>query len=58
MKAGKHDFKLGNGFLNGNVGQTVAQDGGSSDHGISVSPISYFSINKCIQAEKWVANHL
>jgi hypothetical protein len=58
MKEGKHDFKLGDGFLSGNVGQTVAQDGGSVDHGISGSPVSYLSINKCFQAGKWVANHL
>jgi len=58
MKAEKHDFKLGNGFLSGNVGQTVAQDGGSVDHGVSGSPVRFFSINKCFQAGKWVANHL
>jgi hypothetical protein len=58
MKAGKDDFKFGNGFLSGNMGRTVAQDGGSADHGISGSPISYLSIHKCFQAEKWVANHL
>jgi len=40
------------------MGQTVAQDGGSADHGISGSPVSYFSINKCFQAEKWIANHI
>ncbi|KEH16084.1 hypothetical protein MTR_0338s0050 [Medicago truncatula] len=33
MKAGKHDFKLGSGFLSGNVGQAVVQDGGSADNG-------------------------
>jgi hypothetical protein len=39
-------------------GQTVAQDGGSADHGISGSPVIYFSINKYFQAGKWVTNHL
>jgi len=41
MKAGKHDFKLGNGFLSGNVGRTVSQDGGSADHGVSASLVRF-----------------
>jgi len=40
------------------VGQAVFQEGRSVDHGISGSPVSYFSIDKCFQAGKWVANHL
>jgi len=39
------------GFLSGNVGQAVVQDGRSVDHGISGSPFSYSSINKCFQVE-------
>jgi len=49
---------LKNGFLSGNVGQVVVQDGRSVGHGINGSPVSYFSINKCFQTGKWVANHL
>ena len=41
MKAGKHDFKLGSGFLSGNMGQAVIQDGGSADHGVSGSPVRF-----------------
>jgi len=40
------------------VGQAVVRDGRSVDHGISGSPTSYSSINKCFQVGKWVANHL
>jgi len=54
----RHDFKLEGGFISGNVGQAVVQDGRSADHGISCSPVNYFSINKCFQARKWLANHL
>jgi len=39
-------------------GQAVVQNGGSADHGISGSPVSYSSINKCFHIRKWVANHL
>ena len=35
----RHDSKWKGGFLNGNVGQAIVQDGGSVDHEISVSPI-------------------
>jgi hypothetical protein len=36
QKAGKHDFKQGDGFLLvENVGKVVVQDGGSADHGLS-----------------------
>jgi hypothetical protein len=44
--------------FSGNVEQVVVQDGGIVDHGVSGSPVSFFSINKCFQAGKWVANHL
>ena len=54
----RHDFKLKGGFLCGIVGQAVVQYGGSANHGISGSPISYSSINKYFQVGKWVANHL
>jgi len=54
----RHDFKFKGGFLSGNVGQAVVQNGGSADHGINGSQVSYFSINKCFQVGKWVANHL
>jgi len=47
----RHDFKLEDGFLSGNVGQAVVQDGRSADHGIRGSSVSYLSINKCFQAE-------
>jgi len=50
--------RLKNGFLSRNVGQTIVQDGRSSDHGISGSSVSYFSIHKCFQARKWVTNQL
>jgi len=39
QKARKHDFKQWSGFLLvENVGQVIAQDGGSVDHGLSGSP--------------------
>jgi len=41
FKAGKHDFKWKGGFLSGNVGQAIVQDGGSADHGISGLPVNY-----------------
>jgi len=41
MKAGKDDFKLGSGFLSGDVAQAVVQDGGSADHGVSGSPVRF-----------------
>jgi len=53
FKTGKHDFKHKD-----NVGQAVVQDGGSVDHVVSGSSVMFFSINKCFQAGKWVANHL
>jgi len=35
----RHDFKLEDSFLSGNVGKAVVQDGKSSDHEISGSPV-------------------
>jgi len=40
---GKHDFKWKGGFLSGNVGQAVVQDGGSVDHEINGSQVNYLS---------------
>jgi len=34
------------------------QDGESVDHGSSVLPVRFFSINKCLQVRKWVVSHL
>jgi len=39
-----HDSKRKNGFLSGNVGHAVVQDGGSVDHGINGSPVSYLAL--------------
>jgi len=41
MKARKHDFKFGSGFLSGKVRQVVVQDGGSVDHGVSGSIVRF-----------------
>ena len=59
LKAGKHDFKLKSGSLNGNVGdKRLSKMEKVLIMGLVFYQLVSFNINKSFQVGKWVANHL
>ena len=59
FKAGKHDFKLKSGSLNGNVGdKRLSKMEKMLIVGLVFHQLVSFGINKSFEVGKWVANHL